>query len=164
MNVISALMEIRQNPINVDGKTTTPVTWDMNCLEEVCGACSMVINGRPRQSCSALIDQLTQPIQLEPMKTFPVVRDLQVDRNRMFDSLKKVKAWVPIDGTYDLGEGPRMPERKRQWAYELSKCMTCGVCMEACPNVSSRFKLHGTSTTFTSTSIQCTSNWCNEQR
>ena len=53
----------------------------------------------------------------------------------MFDSLKKIKAWVPIDGTYDLGEGPRMPERKRQWAYELSKCMTCGVCLEACPNV-----------------------------
>ncbi|MFJ7826984.1 succinate dehydrogenase / fumarate reductase iron-sulfur subunit [Psychrobacillus sp. OK028] len=137
MNVISALMEIRQNPVNVDGKSTTPVTWDMNCLEEVCGACSMVINGRPRQSCSALIDQLTQPIQLAPMKTFPVVRDLQVDRTRMFDSLKKVKAWVPIDGSYDLGEGPRMPERKRQWAYELSKCMTCGVCLEACPNVNS---------------------------
>ena len=137
MNVISALMEIRQNPVNVDGKSTTPVTWDMSCLEEVCGACSMVINGRPRQSCSALIDQLTQPIQLAPMKTFPVVRDLQVDRSRMFDSLKKVKAWVPIDGSYDLGEGPRMPERKRQWAYELSKCMTCGVCLEACPNVNS---------------------------
>lgn len=135
MNVISALMEIRQNPVNTDGKSTTPVAWDMSCLEEVCGACSMVINGRPRQSCSALVDQLTQPIQLAPMKTFPVVRDLQVDRTRMFDSLKQVKAWVPIDGTYDLGEGPRMPERKRQWAYELSKCMTCGVCLEACPNV-----------------------------
>jgi len=37
----------------------------------------------------------------------------------MFDALKKVKAWIPIDGTYDLGPGPRMPEVKRQWAYEL---------------------------------------------
>lgn len=135
MNVISALMEIRRNPVNADGKETTPVNWDMGCLEEVCGACSMVINGRPRQSCTALIDQFEQPIRLEPMKTFPVVRDLIVDRTQMFDALKKVKAWVPIDGTYDLGEGPRMPERKRQWAYELSKCMTCGVCLEACPNV-----------------------------
>ena len=135
MNVISALMEIQRNPVNADGKKTTPITWDMNCLEEVCGACSMVINGRPRQSCTALVDQLTQPIKLEPMKTFPVVRDLIVDRRVMFDSLKKIKAWVPIDGTYDLGEGPRMPERKRQWAYELSKCMTCGVCLDACPNV-----------------------------
>src|SRR5690625_7125373 len=45
MNVISGLMEIRKNPVTADGKKTTPVKWDMNCLEEVCGACSMVING-----------------------------------------------------------------------------------------------------------------------
>ncbi|KGX93441.1 succinate dehydrogenase [Pontibacillus halophilus JSM 076056 = DSM 19796] len=138
MNVISALMEIRRNPINADGKETTPIYWDMGCLEEVCGACSMVINGKPRQSCTALIDQLEQPVRLQPMSTFPVLRDLAVDRSRMFDSLKKVKAWIPIDGTYDLGPGPRMAENKRQWSYELSKCMTCGVCLEACPNVNSK--------------------------
>ncbi|MFC0557859.1 succinate dehydrogenase iron-sulfur subunit [Halalkalibacter alkalisediminis] len=138
MNVISALMEFRRNPVNTKGEQTTPISWDMNCLEEVCGACSMVINGKPRQSCTALVDQLEQPIRLEPMKTFPVVRDLMVDRSRMFDSLKKVKAWIPIDGTYDLGPGPRMAETKRQWAYELSKCMTCGVCLESCPNVNSK--------------------------
>ncbi|MFC0015700.1 MULTISPECIES: succinate dehydrogenase iron-sulfur subunit [Allobacillus] len=138
MNVISALMEIRRNPVNAKGENTTPVFWEMGCLEEVCGACSMVINGKPQQSCTALVDQLEQPIKLEPMTTFPVVRDLAVDRSRMFDSLKKVKAWVPIDGTYDLGPGPRMAESKRQWAYELSKCMTCGVCLEACPNVNDR--------------------------
>jgi|SRR5690554_1279975 len=138
MNVISALMEIRRNPVNADGKETTAVAWESVCLEEVCGACSMVINGRARQACTALIDQLDHPIRLEPMSTFPVVRDLVVDRSRMFDSLKRVKAWIPIDGTYDLGPGPRMPEAKRQWAYELSKCMTCGVCLEACPNVNSK--------------------------
>jgi len=138
MNVISALMEIRRNPVNAEGQKTTPIAWDMNCLEEVCGACSMVINGQPRQSCTALIDKLEQPIRLAPMNTFPVVRDLVIDRSRMFDSLKKIKAWIPIDGTYDLGPGPRMPERRRQWAYELSKCMTCGVCLEACPNVNSK--------------------------
>lgn len=135
MNVISCLMEIRKNPINAKGEKTTPVAWEMNCLEEVCGACSMVINKKPTQSCSALVDKLEWPIRLEPMSTFPIVRDLLVDRKRMFDSLKKVKAWIPIDGTHDLGPGPRMPEQKRQWAYELSKCMTCGVCLEACPNV-----------------------------
>jgi succinate dehydrogenase / fumarate reductase iron-sulfur subunit len=143
MNVISALMEIRRNPVTKDGKKTSPITWDMNCLEEVCGACSMVINGKPRQSCTALVDQFEQPIVLEPMRTFPVIRDLQVDRSRMFDSLKKVKAWIPIDGTYDLGPGPRMAEKKRQWAYELSKCMTCGVCLEACPNVNSKSNFIG---------------------
>lgn len=143
MNVISALMEIQRNPVNTGGDKTTPVAWESNCLEEVCGACSMVINGKPRQACSALVDQLDQPIRLEPMRTFPVVRDLIIDRSRMFDSLKKVKAWIPIDGTYDLGPGPRMPENKRQWAYELSKCMTCGVCLEACPNVNSKSDFMG---------------------
>ena len=110
LNVIACLMYIRRNPVNAKGEKTTPVTWDMNCLEEVCGACSMVINGQARQSCSAIIDQLEQPIKLEPMSTFPVIRDLQVDRSRMFDNLKRMKAWVPIDGTYDLGPGSRMPE------------------------------------------------------
>ena len=138
MNIISGLMEIQKNPVNAKGEKVSPVQWEMNCLEEVCGACSMVINGTARQSCAALVDQLEQPITIEPMDTFPVVRDLIIDRSRMFDPLKRIKAWIPIDGTYDLGPGPRMPEKKRQWAYELSKCMTCGVCLEACPNVNDK--------------------------
>jgi succinate dehydrogenase and fumarate reductase iron-sulfur protein len=143
MNVISALMEIQRNPKKSDGSQTAPVCWESNCLEEVCGACSMVINGKPRQACSALIDKLEQPIRLEPMRTFPVVRDLVINRERMFNALKRVKAWIPIDGTYDLGPGPRMAETKRQWAYELSKCMTCGVCLESCPNVNDRSSFIG---------------------
>ncbi|MFD2670638.1 succinate dehydrogenase iron-sulfur subunit [Marinicrinis sediminis] len=143
MNVISALMEIQRNPVDVEGKKTSPVCWESNCLEEVCGACSMVINGKPRQACTALVDKLEQPIRIEPMKTFPVIRDVVIDRGSMFDSLKRVKAWIPIDGTYDLGPGPRMAETKRQWAYELSKCMTCGVCLEACPNVNDKTSFIG---------------------
>lgn len=143
MNIISALMEIQRNPINAKGEKVAPVQWESNCLEEVCGACSMVINGRPRQACTALIDNLEQPIRVEPIKTFPVIRDLVVDRGRMFDALKKVKAWVPIDGTHDLGPGPRQSQNEQQWRYELSKCMTCGVCMEACPNVSNNSSFIG---------------------
>ena len=44
-NVVSALMYLREHPVNVEGKTVPPVTWDCNCLEEVCGACSMLVNG-----------------------------------------------------------------------------------------------------------------------
>ncbi|MCY0875227.1 MAG: succinate dehydrogenase iron-sulfur subunit [Firmicutes bacterium] len=143
MNVIAALMEIQRNPVNARGEAVRPVTWEMNCLEEVCGACMMVINDKPRQACSALIDQLAQPIRLRPARTFPVVRDLVVNRTRMFDALKRVKAWVPIDGTYDLGPGPRMAEAERQWAYELSKCFTCGACVEACPNVNEKTSFIG---------------------
>ncbi|MBD1372900.1 succinate dehydrogenase iron-sulfur subunit [Hazenella sp. IB182357] len=137
MNIISAFMEIQRNPVNSNGDKVAPIQWESNCLEEVCGACSMVINGKPRQACTALIDKLTQPIRVEPMQTFPVMRDLVIDRGRMFDALKRVKAWIPIDGSYDLGPAPRQAEIDRQWRYELSKCMTCGVCLQACPNVNS---------------------------
>jgi succinate dehydrogenase / fumarate reductase iron-sulfur subunit len=133
LNIISCLMEIRKNPVTKDGKRTTPPVWDMNCLEQVCGICTMVINGRVRQSCSALVDQLAQPITLEPMSKFPNVRDLVVDRSEMFEHLKRIKAWVEIDGTHDLGPGPRMEQDDVAERYAYSRCMTCGCCLEACP-------------------------------
>jgi succinate dehydrogenase / fumarate reductase iron-sulfur subunit len=61
----------------------------------------------------------------------------------MFESLKRVKAWVPIDGTYDLGPGPRMVESERAHAYELSKCISCGNCLEVCPQVNDRSNFIG---------------------
>lgn len=133
MNIISVLMAIRKNPITTEGKPVTPVTWDASCLEEVCGSCTMLVNGKVRQSCSSLVDKLDTPIVLEPMSKFPVVRDLIVDRSRMFEALKTIKAWIPIDGSHDLGPGPRMAERDRATAYELSRCMSCGCCLEVCP-------------------------------
>jgi succinate dehydrogenase / fumarate reductase iron-sulfur subunit len=133
MNVISSMMEIARNPVTRDGKPTTPITYDSNCLEEVCGSCAMLINGRARMACSALIDKLEQPIRLEPFTKFPVIRDLAVDRSVLFENLKIVKAWVPIDGTYDLGSGPRISPEEQEAAYPLSRCISCCCCMEACP-------------------------------
>jgi succinate dehydrogenase / fumarate reductase iron-sulfur subunit len=135
MNVISCLQYIAAHPATIDGKSTTPVVYDSGCLEEVCGACTMVINGRARQSCSALVDRLAagRPITLEPMGKFPLVRDLFVDRSRLFNDLKRVKAWVPVDGTYDLGKGPQISRRLQEERYPLSRCISCGCCLDACP-------------------------------
>ncbi|MBX7244842.1 MAG: succinate dehydrogenase iron-sulfur subunit [Candidatus Sumerlaeaceae bacterium] len=135
MNIISVLMAIQATPTTADGRKVSPVIWESACLEEVCGSCSMNINGTPRQACSALVDRLPDPIVLEPFSKFPVVRDLVVDRSSMFQNLRKVKAWIPLDGTYDLGPGPRMAEVEREHMYKLSQCMTCGCCLEACPQV-----------------------------
>jgi succinate dehydrogenase / fumarate reductase iron-sulfur subunit len=143
LNIISCLQWIAANPITVTGHAVRPVVWDAGCLEEVCGACTMVINGQVRQSCSALVDDILAgkgigascdgSISLEPMSKFPVVRDLFVDRSRMFESLKKLQAWVPIDGTHALGAGPKESPEKQDLRYALSRCMTCGCCLEACP-------------------------------
>jgi succinate dehydrogenase / fumarate reductase iron-sulfur subunit len=135
MNVIICLRDIAENPVTRAGTKTTPVSYDSNCLEEICGSCAMLINGKARMACSALVDKLEQPIRIEPLKKFPLVRDLTVDRQFMFESLKRVKAWIPIDGTYDLGEGPRVSPKIQEQGYPLSNCITCGNCLEVCPQV-----------------------------
>lgn len=138
MNAINALMEVQKNPVTREGKKTTPVVWDSSCLEEICGACTMNVNGRVRQACAALVHTLKEPIVLEPMRKFPVIRDLWVDRTKMFEALKKVGAWVNLDGYYDLGPGPVMGEKERMTAYLFSRCMTCGCCVEGCPQYNER--------------------------
>ena len=139
MNVISCLQAVAAVGRTADGTKVPPVAWECNCLEEVCGACTMLINGRVRQACSALVDDLIEHdgdvIRLEPMTKFPVIRDLVVDRSRMFEDLKRIKAWIPVDGYYDLGQPPLLTPRQQEEAYPLSRCMTCGCCLEACPQV-----------------------------
>jgi succinate dehydrogenase / fumarate reductase iron-sulfur subunit len=136
MNVISVLQRIAAQAKTTDGEAVAPVAWDCNCLEEVCGACTMLINGRTRQACTALVDRLLEEnaeIELRPMSKFPVVRDLMVNRRRIFRTLQKIHAWIDVDGYYDKGAGPRLSQEQQGQAYPLSECMTCGCCLEACP-------------------------------
>jgi succinate dehydrogenase / fumarate reductase iron-sulfur subunit len=136
MNVISVLQKIASIARSQDGRKVAPVAWDCSCLEEVCGSCTMLINGRTRMACSALVDRLLEEdaeIELRPMTKFPVVRDLVVDRSRLFRALERVKAWVPVDDSYDHGPGPRISPEEQEDAYPLSECISCGCCTEACP-------------------------------
>jgi len=120
MNVISALMEIRRNPVNANGEATTPVYWDMGCLEEVCGACSMKINGKPRQSCTALVDQLEQPIRLEPSKS-DFIGPAAISQVRLFNAhpTGAMNKNERLEGL--MGEGG------------LSECGNSQNCVQSCP-------------------------------
>jgi succinate dehydrogenase / fumarate reductase iron-sulfur subunit len=132
--------------VTTDGTKVAPVVWEASCLEEVCGACTMLVNGKVRQACSALVDRIAgdgETITLAPMKKFPLVRDLVVDRSRMFEDLKKVKAWITLDGSHELGPGPRQAPENQEEAYPLSRCMTCGCCLEACPQINATSKFVG---------------------
>lgn len=150
-NVISALMEIRKNPVNRQGERVTPVVWEDGCLEEVCGSCSMLINSYPRQACTALIENYLRETQkntitLAPFTKFPLVRDLIVDRSIMFENLKKVHGWIDTEGSRGSGGsdfGPLISQSKQEVMYVLSTCMTCGCCAEACPQVNERSSFIG---------------------
>ena len=150
MNITSVLGEIACNPVTADGTATAPITYDANCLEEICGSCAMLINGKARMACSALVDKLngdgSQTITLAPLSKFPVVRDLSVDRSVLFQNLKAVKAWVPIDGTYDLGAGPKQFPQLQEELYPLSNCISCTICMEVCPQFNDSTNFVGAAT------------------
>lgn len=148
-NVISSLMEIQKNPINKQGEKTTPVVWEQGCLEEVCGSCSMLVNGKPRQACTALIERYIEEtrstsITLAPFTKFPLVRDLYVNRTKMFEALKKVRAWISVDSINDTGSfGPLVSPEVQEALYVLSTCMTCGCCTESCPQVNDKSSFMG---------------------
>ncbi len=141
LNIVSALMAIQKEPVNKEGHKTTPVAWEAGCLEEVCGSCSMLINGRPRQACTALIENLIAEessaiITVTPFSKFPLIKDLVVDRTALFEALKRVKAWISTDGTWDTKEsGAKIAPEVQESLYVLSTCMTCGCCSEGCPQV-----------------------------
>lgn len=146
MTIIACLMEIRKNPVTVDGKKTSPIVWESSCLENICGSCSMLINHQAKQACSTFVDEVDFPITIEPLSKFPVIRDLKVDRNKIFSDLKRARAWVEIDGTHDVGHAPRQNLETQALRYKLSGCMSCGLCLEACPQYSKKTKFVGAST------------------
>jgi succinate dehydrogenase / fumarate reductase iron-sulfur subunit len=74
------------------------------------------------------------------------VRDLAVDRSVLFENLKAVHAWVPIDGTYDLGAGPRQFPQIQEQRYPLSNCISCTICMEVCPQFNDSTNFVGAAT------------------
>lgn len=147
-NITSALMEVQKNPINRECRKVTPVAWEQGCLEEVCGSCTMLINGRPRQGCTALIQPIldatgSRTISIAPMTKFPLIKDLIVNRDGMFENLKRVKAWIEVDDGLDRGFGPKISPEVQEARYVLSTCMTCGCCTEACPQVNEDSKFIG---------------------
>lgn len=147
-NITSALMDIQKNPINKKGKRVTPVVWEQGCLEIVCGSCSFLVNSRPMQGCGVLIEQVLQEsksdtITLAPFALYPLVRDLVVNRNEMFENLKKIKAWIEVDDALDKGFGPKISPDVQEERYILSTCISCGCCNEACPQMNPRSKFLG---------------------
>lgn len=97
----------------------------------------MRINGRVRQACATLVDRLLADdptgLELRPMSKFTVVRDLCVNRYRLFRALEKLECWVPVDNYYDMGDAPKQSAAQQEQNYPLSQCISCGCCLDACP-------------------------------
>lgn len=112
---------------DIDGKPVGEIFWECSCLQKKCGACAMLINGVPRLACDTKLCDLREgDLKLEPLKKFPTVRDLIVDRSLMRENLKSLRAW--------LEQEARPTDKAEPLAYDASRCLQCGCCLEVCPN------------------------------
>ena len=147
MNVISAMMEIAANPVTADGRAHHAHHLRLQLPRRNLRLLRHAHQRRARMACSALVDNLEQPIKRRAaLSKFPLVRDLQVDRSVLFENLMRVKAWVPVDGTYDLGSGPRVFPQQQEANYPLSNCISCTCCMEVCPQFNEETNFVGAAT------------------
>lgn len=134
--LLSILTKLTDDPRTSDGKETAPVHHECNCKEEICGACTVRVNGKPVMACSALVSSLPasspeKPIIVEPLEKFPVIRDLTVNKSRVFRSLTSVKNWVETDDFFD--PPLQYPQNKQLEMYSYAKCISCGSCYDSCP-------------------------------
>ena len=105
-----------------------------SCRQATCGSCGMVINGKPRLACFTKISELdSNVITVEPMHNFPIIRDLAVRFERLFESHRKVKPYI-IDTQSGSEEMLQSPEELEQF-IQFSNCIKCGLCNSACPTM-----------------------------
>lgn len=139
--VASALtaLNAREDLRDAEGRSARSIQWESSCLQKKCGACAMVINGRPRLACEACLAEFPGgTVTVEPLRKFPVVCDLMVDRSILFENLKTLGLW--------LREDSDLPEEMHDLAYEGSECIQCGCCLEICPNFYAGGEFFGMST------------------
>ena len=112
-------------------KLGNPVEYSCSCLQGICGACTMVINSEPKLACKTFLnkEQMTyeyDTITIEPLSKFPLIKDLKVDRSILYDSMKNSKLWLESNAKIKFEEF--------DFEYDMSLCILCGCCCEACPN------------------------------
>ena len=107
------------------------VRW--NCKAGKCGSCSAEVNGRPRLMCMMRLNELdlTKPVTVEPMRAFPLVRDLVTDVSWNFRVKPRIKPFTPRapdapDGTW------RMQQADVDRVQEFRKCIECFLCQDVC--------------------------------
>ena len=140
--VAAALSDIcsKDGVRDMNGEEVGRIRWECSCLQKKCGACAMVIDGVPRLACGARLSEFEKKgyVRIEPLRKFPPVADLVVDRQPIFDALTKMKVWAETDirphADTDDGGINKANENCVQTAYEASRCLQCGCCLEVCPN------------------------------
>ena len=129
--VLEAILEVKK-------QFDHSVAVRYSCRQATCGSCGMIINGKPRLACFTKISELDSDIvTVEPMNNFPIIRDLAVRFERLFDSHHKIKPYLMRDDseiTSNEKEFLQSPEELEQY-IQFANCIKCGLCNSACPTM-----------------------------
>lgn len=126
--VLDALNYVKDH---IDGS----LTYRWSCRMGVCGSCGMLVNGNPVLTCASYLDDhLPGKIRIEPLRGFPVVRDLVGDIDDFAEKLRDVKPWIIREHEKPVSEGEYKQTPAELAAYkQYSMCINCLLCYSACP-------------------------------
>lgn len=127
MTLFIALNKLRE-------EQDSSLQFEFCCRAAICGACAMVVNGKPGLACKTKTMELPEEITLLPLPFFKLVGDLTVDTGTWFrDMAKRVQSWVHTDKPFDpKAQEERMDNALAEEIYELDRCIECGCCVAAC--------------------------------
>src|SRR6516165_11462662 len=123
----------------IKDKLDGSLSYRWSCRMGICGSCGMMVNGEPKLTCATFLSSYalrTNKIRLEPLRYFPVVRDLVTELNDFLGKLKKVKPWLIRKEEPPLSQGEflQTPEQVDRYK-QFSMCINCTLCYAACPVV-----------------------------
>jgi fumarate reductase iron-sulfur subunit len=126
--VLDALNYIKDK---VDGS----LTFRWSCRMGICGSCGMMVNGEPKLTCATFLTSYAPgPVRVEPLRYFPVVRDLIVEMTDFMVKLKSVKPWIIRREEKSVADGEYLQTPQELETYkQFSMCINCMLCYAACP-------------------------------
>jgi fumarate reductase iron-sulfur subunit len=119
----------------VKDKLDTSLSYRWSCRMGVCGSCGMMVNDEPKLTCATFLsDYMPGPVRVEPLRNFPVVRDLVIAMTDFMAKLQRVKPWLIREQEKPLSEGEYLQTPEQLDVYkQFSMCINCLICYAACP-------------------------------
>ena len=111
------------------------LSYRWSCRMGICGSCGMTVNGEPKLTCATfLADYAPGPVRVEPLRNFPVIRDLVVEIGDFMRKLSRVKPWIIRKDHKPLSDGEYLQTPQEMDEYtQFSMCINCMLCYAACP-------------------------------
>lgn len=124
--------------LRIKDKLDPTLGFRKSCAHGVCGSDAMVINGKESLACKTLLKDIMgdkeKIIRIEPLRNFPIQRDLMVDQTKFFDNYRSVKPYFINPTRVSEKERFQSPEERKLFD-EATKCILCTACFSACPVV-----------------------------